>query len=43
VGPTVIADVKPNMECYKDEIFGPVLVVLKADNIDEAINIINSN
>lgn len=31
------------MECYKEEIFGPVLVSLEADNLDEAIDIINSN
>lgn len=43
VGPTIIADVKPNMKCYKEEIFGPVLCVLTADNLDEAINIINAN
>lgn len=31
------------MKCYTEEIFGPVLVVLEADNLDEAISIINSN
>lgn len=31
------------MQCYKDEIFGPVLVVLEADTLDEAIQIVNSN
>lgn len=31
------------MKCYKEEIFGPVLVVLFADTLDEAISIINSN
>ena len=43
VGPTVITEVQPHMECYKEEIFGPVLVVLTADTLDEAINLINSN
>lgn len=43
VGPTVITGVKPNMTCYKEEIFGPVLVCLEADSLDEAINIINNN
>ena len=43
IGPTVIADVQPHMECYKEEIFGPVLVVLTADTLDDAINLINSN
>lgn len=43
VGPTVIADVKPNMTCYKEEIFGPALVVLTVDTLDDAIKLINSN
>ncbi|KAH0620509.1 hypothetical protein JD844_021038 [Phrynosoma platyrhinos] len=43
VGPTILAKVKPNMTCYKEEIFGPVLVVLEADSLDEAIEIINKN
>ena len=28
VGPTIITGVKPHMDCYKEEIFGPVLVCL---------------
>lgn len=31
------------MTCYKEEIFGPVLVVLEADSLDEAITLINKN
>lgn len=31
------------MQCYKEEIFGPVLVVLEVDTLDEAISIINKN
>ena len=31
------------MECYKEEIFGPVLVVLTVDTLDDAIDLINSN
>lgn len=34
---------QPNMTCYKEEIFGPVLVVLKADSLDDAIELVNSN
>lgn len=34
---------QPNMKCYKEEIFGPVLVVLEADSLDEAISLINRN
>ncbi|KAI7076657.1 putative methylmalonate-semialdehyde dehydrogenase, partial [Hortaea werneckii] len=36
VGPTIIAGVKPHMKCYTEEIFGPVLVCLEVDTIDEA-------
>ncbi|XP_053119869.1 methylmalonate-semialdehyde dehydrogenase [acylating], mitochondrial isoform X4 [Hemicordylus capensis] len=43
VGPTIIAKVQPDMTCYKEEIFGPVLVVLEADTLDEAIDIVNKN
>ncbi|KAF2252779.1 Methylmalonate-semialdehyde dehydrogenase [Trematosphaeria pertusa] len=43
VGPTIIANVKPHMKCYKEEIFGPVLVCLNVDTIDEAIDMINAN
>eukprot|EP00758_Cryptobia_borreli_P007658 Tbor_TRINITY_DN5318_c0_g7::TRINITY_DN5318_c0_g7_i1::g.4697::m.4697/K00140/mmsA, iolA, ALDH6A1; malonate-semialdehyde dehydrogenase (acetylating) / methylmalonate-semialdehyde dehydrogenase len=42
-GPTVITGVKPHMTCYKEEIFAPVLIVMEADNLTEAIEIINSN
>lgn len=34
---------QPNMTCYKEEIFGPVLVVLETDTLDEAIKIVNDN
>jgi acyl-CoA reductase-like NAD-dependent aldehyde dehydrogenase len=43
LGPTVITDVTPSMRCYKEEIFGPVLVCLKANTLDEAIKLTNSN
>ncbi|KAK1299780.1 hypothetical protein QJS10_CPB13g00268 [Acorus calamus] len=43
VGPTIIADVKNNMECYEEEIFGPVLLCMQADSLDEAIKIVNQN
>lgn len=43
VGPTVLADVTPDMECYKEEIFGPVLVTLAVDTLDDAIKMINNN
>lgn len=31
------------MDCYKEEIFGPVLVCMNAETLDEAIEIINKN
>jgi malonate-semialdehyde dehydrogenase (acetylating)/methylmalonate-semialdehyde dehydrogenase len=43
VGATVITGVKPNMTCYKEEIFGPVLCVLEAETMDEAIDLVNKN
>ncbi|MDP6360992.1 MAG: CoA-acylating methylmalonate-semialdehyde dehydrogenase, partial [Planctomycetota bacterium] len=43
VGPTVFTDVKPGMEIHKTEIFAPVVVILKADALDEAIQIINDH
>ena len=36
VGPTVLAEVKPDMKCYTEEIFGPVLVAMNVDSLDEA-------
>lgn len=43
IGPTVFTDVKPGMEIHKTEIFGPVVVILKAGSLDEAIKIINEH
>lgn len=43
VGPTILTGVQPSMECYKEEIFGPVLICLFVNTLDEAINMINSN
>ncbi|XP_072951656.1 uncharacterized protein [Typha angustifolia] len=43
VGPTILADVTSEMECYKEEIFGPVLLLMKADSLEEAIQIVNRN
>lgn len=31
------------MKCYTEEIFGPVLVVLEADTLDDAISLVNRN
>jgi malonate-semialdehyde dehydrogenase (acetylating)/methylmalonate-semialdehyde dehydrogenase len=43
IGPTVFTDVKPGMKIHRTEIFGPVVVMLKADDLDEAIKIINDH
>ncbi|HEY3552879.1 MAG TPA: CoA-acylating methylmalonate-semialdehyde dehydrogenase [Solirubrobacterales bacterium] len=43
VGPTLIDKVSPEMSVYRDEIFGPVLAVVRSGNLDEAIELINRN
>ncbi|MEK6662814.1 MAG: CoA-acylating methylmalonate-semialdehyde dehydrogenase [Pseudomonadota bacterium] len=43
VGPTLFDQVTPEMEIYREEIFGPVLIVLRAANLDEAITLVNRN
>ncbi|MEU2724394.1 CoA-acylating methylmalonate-semialdehyde dehydrogenase [Streptomyces smyrnaeus] len=43
LGPTLIDHVTTDMSCYQDEIFGPVLSVLRADSYDEALELINTN
>lgn len=37
LGPTVLDDVKPGMKTYHEEIFGPVLQVVRAETLDEAV------
>nr|KAJ3404048.1 hypothetical protein HK105_003968 [Polyrhizophydium stewartii] len=43
LAPTIISGVKTHMRCYQEEIFGPVLVCLFVDTLDEAIELINNN
>jgi malonate-semialdehyde dehydrogenase (acetylating)/methylmalonate-semialdehyde dehydrogenase len=43
VGPTIISNVQPYMECYQTEIFGPVLCCMQVDTFDEAVEIVNDN
>jgi malonate-semialdehyde dehydrogenase (acetylating)/methylmalonate-semialdehyde dehydrogenase len=43
LGTTLFDQVTPKMSIYRDEIFGPVLVVLRARTLDEAIAIVNAN
>ena len=42
IEPTIFADITPGAHLDQEEIFGPVLAVIKAKNFDEAINIANS-
>ena len=41
VGPTLIDNVTEQMTCYREEIFGPVMMIMRADSFDEAIDLIN--
>jgi len=43
LGTTLFDNVKPSMKIYQDEIFGPVLVVLRANSLEEAIALVNAN
>ena len=43
VGPTVIDDVQPEMKIAQEEVFGPVLSIMRTKNVDEAIKIENSS
>ena len=41
--PTVVADVTPNMAAFRDELFGPVATVTRADNADHALALANNS
>ena len=43
VGPTLFDNVEKNMSIYQDEIFGPVLSVVRAYNYEEALNLVNEH
>merc|ERR1719184_752913 len=43
VGPTIITNMKKEMTAYINEIFGPVLCVINAKDLEEAIELINNN
>jgi malonate-semialdehyde dehydrogenase (acetylating) / methylmalonate-semialdehyde dehydrogenase len=43
VGPTLIDRVEPEMSVYREEIFGPVLSVVRSADLDTAIELINRN
>ncbi|HTJ23371.1 MAG TPA: CoA-acylating methylmalonate-semialdehyde dehydrogenase [Gemmatimonadaceae bacterium] len=43
LGPCVFDDVRPEMSIYRDEIFGPVLSIVRVPTYDEAISLVNTN
>ncbi len=43
VGPTIFSGVKPGMAIYDEEIFGPVLSLVAADSLDDAVGFVNQN
>jgi malonate-semialdehyde dehydrogenase (acetylating)/methylmalonate-semialdehyde dehydrogenase len=43
VGPTVLDNVTPDMTVYGDEVFGPVLSVVRAGTFDDALELVNSS
>jgi malonate-semialdehyde dehydrogenase (acetylating)/methylmalonate-semialdehyde dehydrogenase len=43
IGPTVFSGVTPAMKIYTTEIFGPVMVIVAVNSLDEAISLVNNN
>jgi len=43
VGPTVLDQVTTEMDVYREEVFGPVLSVLRTDTVEAAIELVNAN
>jgi malonate-semialdehyde dehydrogenase (acetylating) / methylmalonate-semialdehyde dehydrogenase len=43
LGVSLLDDVTPEMDAYRDEIFGPVLGVTRVDTYDEAVRLVNEN
>ena len=43
VGPSVLDRVTPAMSVYREEVFGPLLVLLRAPSFDEALELVNAN
>ena len=43
LGPTLLDNVTPKMSVYTDEIFGPVLSIIRVNTYDEALNLVNSH
>ena len=43
VGPTIVDHVRPDQDVYRQEVFGPVLAVVRVSGLDEAIAVVNAN
>jgi len=43
LGTSLIDNVRPEMDCYRDEIFGPVLTVTRVGTYEEALKLVNEN
>jgi aldehyde dehydrogenase (NAD+) len=43
IRPTIFTDVRPDMEIFREEIFGPVLAVSEFDDLDQALNLANDS
>ncbi len=43
VGPTILTDVTPDMMIAREEVFGPVLALIKADDFEETVDMINAS
>ncbi|MFC9914544.1 CoA-acylating methylmalonate-semialdehyde dehydrogenase [Streptomyces sp. NPDC127197] len=42
-GPSLLDHVTTEMDAYKEELFGPVLAIVRVDTLDEAVDLINAN
>jgi len=43
LGPSLFSEVTPEMDVYKEEIFGPVVCCMKADSLEDAISLVNNS
>jgi malonate-semialdehyde dehydrogenase (acetylating) / methylmalonate-semialdehyde dehydrogenase len=43
IGPTLFSDITRDLDIYREEIFGPVLLCMEVENLEQAIELINSN
>lgn len=43
IGPTVIDHVRAGVDCYEEEIFGPVMQIVRAETLQEAMDFVNNN